>query len=149
MEEFKLQPGDIVSYYARASDGNPFGAQTAATDIYFLRVRPYDQEYRQNQAGGGGQGGGENPSDLTEQQRQIVSGTFKVVRDKATTPDAVRKENITTLHLAQGKLREQVEALLARIRQRGGGLADSTLKAIVDELPLASKEMQAAEQQRV
>ncbi|MEP6690000.1 MAG: DUF4175 family protein, partial [Gemmatimonadaceae bacterium] len=150
LEELKLQPGDIVSYYARATDGDPFsGPKVSATDIYFLRIRPFGQDYRQQQGGGGGGGGGEDPSNFSARQRDIISGTFKTVRDKATTPANERKENLTTLHLAQGKLREQVEALVARIKQRGGSLADSTLKMVLDELPKAASEMEAAEGQLV
>ena len=38
LEGLKLEPGDVVSYYARATDNNGVsGPQKAATDIYFLR----------------------------------------------------------------------------------------------------------------
>ena len=56
LEDMKLEPGDVVSYYARAVDNNTTvkGAQSASTDIFFMTVRPYDQDYRQQQGGGGG-----------------------------------------------------------------------------------------------
>ena len=57
LEDMKLQPGDQVSYYAKATDNNAAsGPATAATDMYFLTVRPYDMDYRQGQGGGGGGG---------------------------------------------------------------------------------------------
>src|SRR5262249_43958393 len=50
LEDMKLQPGDVVSYYARAADNNAVsGAQHASSDIYFLTVRPYENDYRQQQ----------------------------------------------------------------------------------------------------
>ena len=54
LEGMNLQPGDVVSYYARANDNNLVsGVQHASTDIYFLNVRPYEQDYRQAAAGWG------------------------------------------------------------------------------------------------
>src|SRR5512143_236363 len=41
LEGLQLQPGDVVSYYARATDNNGIsGPQSAWTDIYFLQFRP-------------------------------------------------------------------------------------------------------------
>ena len=40
LEELGLQPGDFVSYYAKATDN----AQTASSDIYFVQVRPVQKE---------------------------------------------------------------------------------------------------------
>src|SRR5207247_636357 len=57
LEEYNLQPGDLVTYYGKAVDTkNP--ANTVSTDIYFIEVRPFGREYKQGQAGGGGGGGG-------------------------------------------------------------------------------------------
>src|SRR5262249_6888779 len=59
LEDYKLQPGDVVSYYARATDNDAVsGAKSTTTDIYFMQVRPFGQDYRQDQGGGGGGGGG-------------------------------------------------------------------------------------------
>jgi len=88
LEELGLQAGDVVSYYARATDG--VGAregQQSATDIYFMTIRPFGRDYRQNQqGGGGGGGGGQDPGALTQQQRDIISATFKAERDREKTP---------------------------------------------------------------
>jgi len=44
LEEFELEPGDLVSYYARALDGS---GQETVSDIYFLEIRPFDRNFRQ------------------------------------------------------------------------------------------------------
>jgi hypothetical protein len=149
LEEYELEPGDVVSYYARAFDANPYGGPgTAATDIYFLQVRPFDREYREaEQAGMPGQQGGDSPEGLSEQQREIVSATFKANRDRATTPPAELRENLATISLAQGRLRQQVETLSRRMVQRGVSGSDSTLAAIASELPKAIEAMREAEEQ--
>src|SRR5262249_28687748 len=57
LEEYDLQPGDLVTYYGKGVDSrNP--ANIVSTDIYFIEVRPFGREYRQGQRGGGGGGGG-------------------------------------------------------------------------------------------
>ena len=149
LEEMSLQPGDIVSYYARATDARAGGRPgTATTDIYFMEIRPFNREYRQAEQGGGGGGGGgeEPPSVLSQRQREIIAGTFNTDRDRSSTTEREYRENVATLVLAQGRLREQVDALAQRMRQRGGIDADSTLRAIAEELPQASAAMKQAEE---
>ena len=60
MEDFKLQPGDVVSLYATAKDNH---AETK-TDISFIQVDPFEREFSQSQqSGGGGGGGGGEPAE--------------------------------------------------------------------------------------
>jgi hypothetical protein len=148
LEEYELEPGDIVSYYARAFDANPFGGPgTAATDIYFLQVRPFDREYREaEQAGMPGQQD-DSPEGLSEQQKEIVSATYKANRDRTTTPPSELRENLATISLAQGRMRQQVETLSRRMLQRGVSTSDSTFAEIAAELPLAIQAMREAEDQ--
>jgi hypothetical protein len=52
LEEMGLQPGDVISYYVKVWDNDAVsGAKSASTDIYFLTIRRFDREYKQNQAG--------------------------------------------------------------------------------------------------
>jgi hypothetical protein len=149
LEELPLKPGDVVSYYARARDNDAVsGAHSAATDIYFLQVRPFGQNYRQAEQQGGGGGGGpqESPNALSERQREIVAATHKVVRDAGQTPERQRREDLATLALSQSRLREQVERLAERVRQRGGAAPDSALRQIAEALPLAVAAMREAEE---
>ena len=148
LEEMQLAPGDLVSYFARATDGNRAGARTATTDIYFLEIRPFNREYRQaEQAGGaGGARGDASPSALSQRQREIVAATFKVMRDRATTSEKDTRENVATILLSQGRLREQVETLDQRLRQRAALGADSTMQQISAELAQAIAAMKGAEE---
>jgi hypothetical protein len=145
LEELGLKPGDLVSYYARARDNGGNG-QEAKTDIYFMSVRPFDQTYKQAEAAGGGGGGGDDPGELTERQRQVVAGTFKVDRDRKTTPPNQLRENFATLNLSQGRIREAVETLVRRMMERNITAIDTAFKIIAEELPQAAKEMQVAEE---
>jgi murein L,D-transpeptidase YcbB/YkuD len=147
LEEHGLAPGDVVSYFARATDNGPAGGATAATDIYFVRIRPFGKDYRQAEQRGASQQsqmGGDSPDGLSEQQRQIVSGTYKVERDGGTRPEDERREDLTTLALAQGKLRERVTGLVAQLAQRSAVL-DSGFAIVQENLSAAVPLMSAAE----
>jgi hypothetical protein len=50
LEEFKLVPGDLVSLYATAKNGN----SEARTDISFVQIDPFEREFSQSQQSGGG-----------------------------------------------------------------------------------------------
>jgi len=148
LEELGVKSGDSVSYYARATDNSAGGTQQASSDLYFVRVRPFDQKFRQAQSmggGGGGGGGGQNQVDaLSEQQRQIISATFNVQRDKRTVSTDKFRQNSTVVGLSQQKLREQVEGLLTRMNSEFIQ-QDPKFKQIADLLPQAVTAMKEAE----
>jgi hypothetical protein len=142
LEEFELVPGDLIAYWARAVDGyDGDEPHEAVSDIYFLEVRPFDRNYRQaDQAGGGAMG--MSGEELSAQQRLVIAATFKLARGRHAPED-----DLTTVALAQGKLRAQVLELVARLTSQGlmpGG--DSPVAAMVELLPRAAEEMAAAEE---
>ena len=146
LEEFGLEPGDVVSYYARATDLSPASdAREETSDIYFVTIRPFDRDFRQaEQGGGGGGGGGGMNGELSEQQRQIVAATFRLDREGDGFEAAELNENLATLALLQGRLREQVEALVEQMRQRGVSSVP-TFQTVFEELPKAGEAMREAE----
>lgn len=150
LEELSLTAGDVVSYYARVLDNDQRPSpKSAASDIQFLTIRPFSREYRQNQQGGGGEGGGEqemNPGTLVQRQREIVAGTFKTERDRARISVATLRGDISTLHLSQGRLREELVALLRRVSRPAAQAADSSFRILAEVLPKAGTEMKAAEE---
>ncbi|HTL00619.1 MAG TPA: DUF4175 family protein, partial [Vicinamibacterales bacterium] len=55
LEELKLTPGDSVSYFARAIDNDGVkGGQSVSSDIYFIRIRKFDEQFRAATSQGGG-----------------------------------------------------------------------------------------------
>src|SRR5947208_1834411 len=123
LEELKLTPGDSVSYYARAVDNDSVrGGKSVSSDLYFIRIRKFDEQFKAatSQGGGGGGGGGGagqmNVDALSQQQRQIISATHNIVRDKKSMTPAKLRENLVVVSLSQQKLREQVEGLMEKLR---------------------------------
>ncbi len=141
LEEFGLQPGDLISYYAKARD-----AHTESTsDIYFIEVKPFEKEFKQSQQSGG-QGGGEQQEGLTKRQKEIIAATFRVNRDEKMYSESEKEENYNTISLAQEKVREDAIALVERIKRRmGQGLGQNQdFVKLVEHVTQASKEMEPA-----
>lgn len=149
LEELGVQAGDAVSYYARATDNNGVGGpQRATSDIYFLRVRSFNKDFKPAMSMGGGGGGGGGGMDqvgaLSQQQRQIIAGTFKLQRDRKQTAATTFREGMTVLTLSQSRLREQVEGLVERMNSRLV-TPDPSFQKIAELLPQAADSMKAAE----
>jgi hypothetical protein len=149
MEELGVKAGDSVSYFARATDNDAVnGAKQTSSDIYFLRIRPFDKNFKpatsMSGGGGGGGGGGQEVGALSQQQRQIIAGTFNIQRDRKTMTAAKFREGMVVLTLAQSKLRDQVNGLVDRMNSRLT-VSDPSFKKIAELLPKAAEHMTAAE----
>ncbi len=149
LEELGVETGDSVSYYARATDNDSTGAKSASSNLYFLRIRPFKKDFKQaqSQGGGGGGGGGGGAGQveaLSEQQRQIISATFNVQRDRKSLSAQKFKENSTVVSLSQSRLREQVEGLLTRMNSQLVE-RDPAFAKIAEYLPQAVAAMKDAE----
>ncbi|MDT8398125.1 MAG: hypothetical protein RQ899_05885 [Pseudomonadales bacterium] len=115
--EVPLVPGDLISYYAEASDRS----QTVRTDMFFIQVQPFNRRYSQSQiSGGGGGGGGGGPQDeISQRQRQIIVSTWNLIRQQAETGDAATIEiNSSLLSELQTTLAEQAQTLVDRAHAR-------------------------------
>ena len=150
LEEYGLEPGDLISYYARARDSaNGDKSNVGTSDLYFIQIRPFGKDFlpAESQAGmgGGGGGGATSPDALSQQQREIVSATFNIVRDRSKYSDEEFRENVVFLALAQGKLREEVQTLLGRLNSRVVNV-DPAFVEISEILPQAVTSMQRAEE---
>ncbi len=148
LEEMSLVPGDVIAYYARAVDARRNG-EPAVTDIYFVTIRPFDRQWRaadERGAPGGEQGGGASPGELSNRQRDIIAATFRLVRDRARFTEREWLDNLGTVTLMQGRLREEVQTLLRRFETRGVAELDTTLATVAAALPQAAEAMVEAEE---
>ncbi len=145
MEEFGLQPGDVISYYGWALDNNNVtGPGTASSDIYFIQVRPFEQKYKQSQQGGGGGGGDEAQENLSKQQKEIISATFKLIRDKVTMDPKEYVDSLKSLALVQGRLQAQAQGLVERLHRRGAASASADFAKLAEYLQNAIGSMESA-----
>lgn len=148
LEEWQLEPGDLVSYYALVRDNRRLGSeQVVASDMYFLNVRPFEREYREaEQQGGGGQAGGAQGAEtaLSEMQRQVISATFNLIRQRESYDPDEFAENVVSVALAQERLHEQVLTLLERMGNRGMVEEDPGFRDVSAILPDAADAMTRA-----
>ena len=148
LEEWELEPGDLISYYAVVRD-NRGSAKSIESDMFFLNVRPFDIAFRQGEeqggGGGGGGGGGEPEAALSELQRQIISATFNLIRQRDSYGENEFSENVVSVSLAQGRLMEQVGTLLERMQNRGLTETDPGFRDVSAILPLAVEAMTLAQ----
>ena len=147
LEELNLEPGDVISYYVKARDTNTVtGPGEATSDIYFLEVRPFDRRFRQAQQAPTGQGAEEREGAFAERQKEIIAATWRVLREKDRVPGEEFRANVNTLELAQTKLREDVQAVVDRMRRRLGESLEEMedFRKLFEALSAAVREMERA-----
>ncbi len=145
LEDMGLEPGDMISYYARATDAPQDVARRVATDLYFFDVRPFEKSFREagGRAGGGGGGGGE--AELTAQQRSLVVALFKLQRDRDSLEQSSYGERMETLKTAQGRIRDRVDAIVRRLAARDFMSEHQGYRRMAEEMPRAARAMVDAE----
>jgi len=151
LEEFDVEPGDFIAYWAEATDNRTTGqAQTSGTDMYFVEVRPFEREFRQADAGGQG-GGGPQESGLADQQREVVSATFKIVRDgRLITGSGPGPSGTGTRGEDLEFLAGMESALVGKVREASGQLGGrgdaETSMAAIEYLGEAAEALEEAAQ---
>lgn len=137
-----LQPGDLVTYYAVARDRR----ETVQTDLFMVQVQPFERRFSEGQAGGNGQGMGDDQGAISERQREILLATWNLQRSegRATRSRAQLEENARMLSDLQKKLSAQALTLAQRMRARASVEDDARVKQFVESLEQAAAAMDPA-----
>jgi hypothetical protein len=120
MEDLGVKSGDFVTYFARARDVSRGKRSTEArSDIFFLEVKPFDEEFSlaQSQAMAGGAGSGAF-DDLAAAQKEIIIATWKLDRRALGGQSGRSADDVKAIASAQGQLRAKTE----QAAQAQGGL---------------------------
>jgi hypothetical protein len=110
-EELGVKPGDVIAYYARAWDvGRGKRPTLAQSDIYFLEVKPFSEEFvlAESQGGAGGGASGAQIESLIAAQKEIISATWNLER---RSQHGVSEADLQRVVEAQAELRKRTEAL--------------------------------------
>ena len=124
LEEFDVEPGEVISYYAHAVDNNILtGPGEASSEIYFIEIKPFNQRLED-----GGQVEAEEsmPNPLLEiiaSQKQIIRETWKHINSQ---PLSVTDEYSTAVQ---------------QTGKKQSDLKDKTQR-VADELSMAMQEFQ-------
>ncbi len=135
LEDYKLVPGDVVSFYATARNA----LATSRTDMFFIQAEPFERDYSQAQQMGGG-GGGDQMPQVSEHQKEIVAATWNQVKNPPKDK-AVEEENAKLLAGIQSKLRDQAKSLASRMQARDMSSANPAIKSFADEMTQAVEAM--------
>src|SRR5262249_37100799 len=120
LEELDVQPGDFVSYYMRARDlTRGTRPSEARSDIFFLEVKPYEQEFSLAQSQGGMPvGGAQNGIDeLVNAQKEIVVATWKLDRRAQASKGARSEQDVHSVARAEDELKSRVEQTSSTFRE--------------------------------
>lgn len=131
LEDLNVKPGDVVTYHARATDvGRGRRSTESRSDIFFLEVKPYEEEFFAAESNAGGMSAMQATGleDLIAQQKDIMAATWKLdARARRGGRDARSPQDIRAVAEAQTALRdrtaevaEQMSAQLAQQRRRLG-----------------------------
>jgi hypothetical protein len=120
LEDLDVTPGDFVSYYVRARD-LPRGkaASESRSDIFFLEVKPFEEEFTlaQTQAAMGGGSGNPQLDDLVAAQKEIVVATWKLDRRSRDAQGAKSEADIRAVSKSESELKLRVERTASGFRE--------------------------------
>ncbi len=120
LEDLNVQPGDFISYYVRARDiTRGSRPNEARSDIFFLEVKPYEQEFALAQSQGSMPGGGRGSiDDLVNAQKEVVVATWKLDRRaQQVAKGAKSDQDILSVSKAEAELRTRVEQTSSTFRE--------------------------------
>ena len=118
-EELGVQPGDVITYFARARDvGRGKRPTETRSDMYFLEVRPFGEEFVAAQSGAGAGAGSARLESLIAAQKEIINATWNVERRSGAGRSS---KDVEAIALAQAELRSRAEQIASR---RGRGRFD-------------------------
>ena len=117
-----MQPGDVITYYARARDvGRGKRSTETRSDMFFLEVRPFSEEFvlAQSQAMSGM--ASEQIETLVAAQKEIINATWNIER-RAASGAGRSAGDITAIAAAQAELKGRAEQMASRAGRGRGAM---------------------------
>jgi hypothetical protein len=117
VEDLKVKPGDVIAYYARAWDVPRAKRSTMArSEIFFLEVKPFNEEYSLAQSQAGMQAAAATQLDgLISAQKEIISATWNLER---RSPAGTSSTDVKGVADAQAELKGRAERAAGAQQQR-------------------------------
>ncbi|MEX2187193.1 MAG: DUF4175 family protein, partial [Pirellulales bacterium] len=157
-EQLGAQPDELLSHYFWAEDMDAEGKpRRTASDMFFVEVRHFEEIFRQGQQPTDSQmaerqrqqqqqqQGGENArqaEELAELQKQIIGGTWKIIRRETSLPPSEAfASDVALLVESQESALEQAEALGERVEDEQ---SQSHLDAVREQMTKAAAHLTSA-----
>ncbi len=148
-EELDAEPDQLLSYHFWAEDTGPDGeVRRVSSDMYFAEVRHFEEIFRDGPSPPGGESQEPQPSEaakkaeeMAELQKQIINGTWKVIRRETNdSPSSKFAEDTKLLAESQADAMAQVEELAAELSDpQSQQHVKEVLRHMAEALKLLSK----------
>ena len=144
-EALKAVPDQLVTYFVWAEDFGPDGKpRRTEGDMYFAEVRHFEEIFRQgeqpssasaeNEEDEQGGGNAQQAEQLAELQKEVINGTWKVIRRETGAQPTDKLVPDTKV------LRESQESVVTRAEALGGRLQDASSKASLEKAMKSMKD---------
>jgi len=123
LEDLKVQPGDFVTYHARARDvARGRRSVEARSDVFFLEVKPYEEEFvaSQSQAMAGMQADDNDVEALAAAQKDIIAATWKLDARAQRSRNGKSEQDIRAVATAQRALKDKAEEAAMQLARTSG-----------------------------
>jgi hypothetical protein len=153
LEALKLQPDELISWFAWAEDIGPDGQpRRTASDMYFAEVRPFEEIFRQGDSAEAEaqrqrqqSPAGNQATKLAQLQKQIMSATWNLQRAESGS-DAVSekyKKDVPVIQESQADALKQAEELAEKVEDpKSRGFAEAAtgeMQTAIDKLTAAAE----------
>jgi hypothetical protein len=127
LEEMELADTDVVTYYAYARDNDTVsGPKESASDIFFVEIEPFGQQYKwQDQAGNmpGGEDGKKlvmKLEDIIKKQKEVITKTFRVDKEILLKKkiDEEKVAQVKDLGSQENDLRKRTDELSQKLQEQ-------------------------------
>ncbi len=117
LEKEAVEVDQLVTWFVWADDFVADGqSRRTSSDLYYAKVRPLEEIYREGEAAGGQSMGGRGPEgEILNQQRQIAIVTFKLKQRGIEAPSFL--EDTEVLHEIQQKIWLQLEQIKMELHE--------------------------------
>ena len=111
LEELDVEPGELISYYAQATDNNMrTGPGTSTSELYFIEVRPFNERYMQMDAAEGQQSPEGLPfPNLIADQRKIIKNTWKHIHSRPSPMTEDYQSAVKQIGKEQDQLKDKTQ----------------------------------------
>ncbi len=137
LEQLDAKPQQLVSYHLWAEDVGPDGkTRRTESDLFFAEVRDWEHAFREGvqQGESSGKGKGSQSGELRQQQKEILSATWKVTREAGTRGIESQLSDVKVVREGQKVVAKNVETALEEVE-------DSQIR---EALESAKKKMEEA-----
>ncbi len=143
LEDYPLEPGDVITYYIEAADA----LHTEASDMYFIEIIPFEQQFTQLANAGGGQGGmQQRQGGLVVSQQDIIAATWRLLREQPPDFEEALEALIQAQRNLQTNIQERLRTTAFSLELRGNLEQQKVaghLQSAVTEMDGAIRELSA------